>query len=345
MNLLLQHWSFDPVLVVLAAAACVHAVGLYRRLRSLRAAGRPSPLGREWRLRAASFYAGLLVMAVAICSPIDYWADHYLFAHMIQHILLAFFAPPLIVLGAPWLSLQRGLPRPVRVGFARLAQRLRRRAALRRTGNLLADPRTALLAFNVDMVIWHLPGPFDLAERNSSVHIWGEHGGFIVFGVLLWLHLLDSPPLRPRLTRPQRVAAALATNAVMVAIAVSLVLFSHRAYPVYAHVGPGLFGQTADQQIAGSALWICGEFTLAPTIYWNTMQFLREQAGWRRPRRVPPWTRRARTWATVSPAQAEMGWRDQSSLLKVLPMFAARRAGPAAAGTTPASRDGPGPAG
>lgn len=299
MHLLLRHWSLDPFLAIAAVVIVLHTVGLRRRLRALRRTGQPL---RTVRGRAAAFYGGIALFAVAIDSPVDFYANRYLTMHMLQHILLAFFAPPLVVIGAPWLALQRGLPRAGRQVLGRTIQQARRRPGWRRAGQILSHPVTAIVSFNVTMVFWHLPGPFDLSELNPAVHIWLDHGSIVATALLLWLAILDSPPYHPRWSPIGRAGVAFISNAVMVMIAMTLVLFSHDLYPVYAHQLHTVMSQYSDQQVAGSVLWICGEFTLAPAIYWNVQLFLKSQARSRSETAASPWARRsAARWQPAIP--------------------------------------------
>jgi len=288
MSVALQHWSFDPFLLIIALLVIVHARGLRRRLAAIRRAGRPT---REWTGQALLWWAGLAVLVIAVVSPIDYWSDTYLTAHVVQHILLAFVAPPLIVLGAPWLPILRGVPRPVAHWWGRVLQRTARRRA-RGTGwqaaaavrEFAASPWTPVVAFNAVMVFWHLPGPFDFAAANSSVHIWLAHGAFFGLGVCLWLQVFGSYPFRPVLAPPGRVLALVSTNAVMVLTAMTMVMFSHDLYPWYASAGAA--AQTADQQIAGSILWVCGEVTFLPAILYTVARWLDDGSDRRAPRAV-----------------------------------------------------------
>ena len=105
MNYLTGHWSFDPFGILVLAVAAWHEIGLGRLARR----SRPDRT-REQRLRSLWFYAGLAVLLIAVESPVDYWAGDYFFAHMMQHLLLMFAAPSLIVAGAPWSPLLAALP-------------------------------------------------------------------------------------------------------------------------------------------------------------------------------------------------------------------------------------------
>jgi cytochrome c oxidase assembly factor CtaG len=251
---------------------------LRKHLKAISKSGRPT---RPWVGQAFIFWAGLVMLLLAVISPVDYWSDSYLSAHVVQHILLAFVAPPLIVIGAPWVPLLRGLPRPI----ARLYGRLLRYTRARRPGarrpvwraaaavrKFAAQPYIPVVAFNADMLFWHFPGPFDLAARNSSVHIWLEHGSFFGLGVCLWLQIFGSYPFRPALAPVGRVAALIASNVTMVIIAMTMVMFTHHLYPWYASRGPS--AQASDQQIAGAILWVCGEVTFLPSILYTVTKWL-----------------------------------------------------------------------
>ena len=263
---------------MIAVVVFVHGRGLRRHVRAIAKAGRPV---RPWIGQALIFWAGLVVLLLAVVSPVDYWSDSYLSAHVVQHILLAFVAPPLIVLGAPWVPLLRGLPQPVARAYGLLLRYTRGRrpvthrpvwhaaASVRR---IAALPYTPVVLFNVNMLIWHLPGPFDLAAGNETVHIWLEHGSFFGLGLCLWLQIFGSYPFRPALAPVGRVAALIASNVTMVVIAMTMVMFTHDLYPWYASRGAS--AQASDQQIAGAILWVCGEVTFLPSILYTVMKWL-----------------------------------------------------------------------
>jgi putative membrane protein len=268
-NYITAHWSYSPFLILALVVAVWHEAGLWRLAR------RSPEQARERRLRSLWFYGGLVVLLLAVESPVDYWAYDYFFMHMIQHLLLMFAAPSLIVAGAPWRPLLAALPGRPGSGMAGgvLADGWAR--PLRAVGGFFGRPWVAVALFNAVMILWHLPGPFDLAERNRAVHIWLMEGSFCAAGVLFWLQYIPSPPFRRRLPLVYQAAALLMTNVIMVAIAMALSIFvSGSVYSVYNHVPGVTLPPLADQQIGAAILWVCGDFWALPTMIMIVRQLI-----------------------------------------------------------------------
>src|SRR5262249_23631255 len=87
-------WHPDPTVVVGLAALG----GLYlAELRRGRARGKTAEPAQ-----ILSFFAGLILLLGCLTGPLHDLSDYYLFsAHMIQHLLLAFAMPPLLLYGTP----------------------------------------------------------------------------------------------------------------------------------------------------------------------------------------------------------------------------------------------------
>jgi putative membrane protein len=262
MSYLIGHWSFDPFLIVAIVLAGWHEIGLARLARR----SRPERT-RERRRRSVWFYAGLVMLLLAVESPVDYWADDYFFVHMIQHLLLMFAAPTLIVAGAPWQPFLDGLPG--RTGRSATAGVMRGTWSrpLRAAAGWLLRPWVAVTAFSGVMLVWHIPALFDLAENNQAVHIWLMHSSLFLVGVLFWLQFIPSPPFRMRMPPISQAVALVATNVIMWILAMSMsVLASAAWYPVYNHI-PGItLPPFADQQIGAGILWVCGDFWAIPCL-------------------------------------------------------------------------------
>lgn len=262
MSLLLNHWSADPFLAVVAILAAAHETGL----RRLAARSRPERT-RQRRIRSGWFYAGLAILLLTVVSPLDYWAGYYFYLHMVQHLLLSFAVPCLIVAGAPWQPLLDALPARAGQRLTGLAARGRRIAALRALARAATWPWTAVIAFSAVMLIWHIPALYDLADRNEAVHIWLMHGSLLVTGVAFWLQFMPSPPVRVRLQPTEQIAALAATNVVMWLLAMAMsMLASGSWYPVYGHVPGVTLPPFADQQIGAAILWVCGDFWCYPAV-------------------------------------------------------------------------------
>ncbi len=254
--------SIDQLPLLLVCLAFVlHVLGERRASRML---ARPRPAAARWR--AAAFYLALVVTVVALEGPIDEQASKLLWVHMLQHVLLMGIAAPLIVLGAPWMSIWRPLPLGLRRSVAKTVARSPGFAPVRAAVRPLGRPMWAWIAFNVDLLAWHIPAVYDYTLRSEPIHVL-EHVTFLVFGVLAWAQMIDSPPLRSRLGSAQRVHYCV--SAMVPGWILSLVLAFATAplYAAYANLPsrPGGISALVDQQLAGGIMLGLG--SLASTLY------------------------------------------------------------------------------
>jgi cytochrome c oxidase assembly factor CtaG len=136
--------------------------------------------------------AGAVLVVVSLLPPVSTLARRYIIAETAQFAMLAMVGPALIVLGAPW--------RPLRL--SRWAGRL---AAGRDRGPSFRRAAVFPAAFAGLTVLWRLPPVLDALSRFPWL-VAAEAVTLLAAGIALWLELVPSPPLLPRLSLPQRAA-------------------------------------------------------------------------------------------------------------------------------------------
>lgn len=246
--------SWPALAAVTALVAVLYARGLRRR----------SP----WRM--ASFAGGTALLVLVLSPPFDRAADTSLTVHMLQHVVLVSFVPPLVVLAAPWLPLWRGLPLGLRRAVARRLLALR--PLLR-----LAEPWPAWLLINVDLAVWHVPALYDLTLRSEPAHAL-EHATFLVFGVLFWLAVIDSPPFHARLDELRRALYVTAGAATGWLLALVLTFDPTPLYGAYAALPHrwGGFSALADQQLAAGVMIGIGAIPYTIAVFVHLYRWLDE---------------------------------------------------------------------
>ncbi|MHB8457293.1 MAG: cytochrome c oxidase assembly protein [Acidimicrobiales bacterium] len=259
---ILANWSMDPFVAIAAVVMLAHEAGLWRLAR------RSTPeRSKGRRRRSIAFYGGILLLAITVASPINYYADRYFFVHMIQHILIMFFAPALIVMGAPWLPLLFALPVNIRRPVLRFLLLSSWGSPLRAVGRILGARWTGVILINAVMIAWHIPVLFDFAARNTLAHIWLMHSTFFLSGILFWLQIIPSHPITPKLSALGKAVSIIATDLVMFVLAMALSIFSNGSwYVVYAHIAGVNLSPFADQQIGAAILWVCGDLWALPAL-------------------------------------------------------------------------------
>ncbi len=163
-------WRWQPHPEVWLLVGSI-AVGYWWALHHIgpKVVGRHRPVAS--RGQVAWFAAGLVVMEIAADWPMHDVAEEYLYSvHMVQHLLLTFVMPPMLLLGTP-----RWLARLI-VGDGRAWARLR----------WMAKPVVAGLIFNLLVALSHWPAFVDLSVSSGPVH-YLAHVVLVSAALLMWL--------------------------------------------------------------------------------------------------------------------------------------------------------------
>ncbi|HEX6563400.1 MAG TPA: cytochrome c oxidase assembly protein [Chthoniobacterales bacterium] len=213
-----------------------------------------------WRL--ASFLGGVATVFLALDSPLDTFSNLLLQAHMIQHLLLMMIAPPLLLLGNPFLPLLTGLPRP----FVREVIRpFLLWNACKRFGRWLTNPKVTWILFVVLTLGWHAPPLYELTLRSPTWHII-EHACFLGSGTLFWWPVVQPWPSRPQWPEWAIIPYLLLADVQNTVLSAFLTFSDRVVYPSYGLVPqfPGM-NPLSDQHAAGAIMWVPGSiFYLIP---------------------------------------------------------------------------------
>ena len=202
--------------------------------------------------RACSFLLGLFLIWVAVGSPLSIFDEELLTVHMVQHLLLMTFAPPLILLGAPVMPFLHGLPRQF---VQSVVGPLFQWPPLRWGGRVISQPVFCWLAAAVALIGWHIPAAFTLGLQSEFWHI-VEHACFLGAGFLFWWPVVQPWPsaaVWPRWSiLPYLFLATIPCDVLS-----GFLVFSDRiAYPNYSsRLRQFSISVLEDQQVAGALMW------------------------------------------------------------------------------------------
>ena len=147
----------------------------------------------EWRL--SSFLTELFAIFPAVSSPLDTYSEKLLFMHMAQHFVLMSVAPPLIVLGCPFVPMLRGLPCPI---VRWIGGPIFRSSVAHGFQELVSRLPFAWLAMNLTYVGGHIPKAYEFALSSENWHNFEHFCLFFATSLIFWWPIVQPWPARRR---------------------------------------------------------------------------------------------------------------------------------------------------
>ncbi|MCU0259638.1 MAG: cytochrome c oxidase assembly protein [Ilumatobacteraceae bacterium] len=228
------------------------------------------------RTQKIAFVGAMVMLWIASDYPLHDISEQYLYsAHMLQHMMLSYFIPPLALIATPtWLM-------RILIGDGRLYSVVR----------WFTRPVTAAVIFNAVVMLTHVPGMVNGSVANPVLH-YTLHVLLVVTSLLMWMPVLGPfPELR---MGPGAASIYLFLQSVVPTVPAGWLVFAEGVvYSSYGEQVVRLWGidATTDQQIAGAIMKIGGAiFLWSVVVYYFFRKFAapyRTDNSYRRGERIP----------------------------------------------------------
>jgi putative membrane protein len=212
-------WSWNPEALLLVPALIAGYVYATKRF--------PAPAWRN-----ACFLAAMGLLLLVTATPLETIALNYLlWIHLLQNVVLAEWAPLLVVLGIP----------------PALAAAAGRNTIVR----ILTHPLVALPLWLGTYAFWHIPAVYDAALRNPHSLLHLEHATYFLTGIAMWWPVFQDAPRR--LANGARAIYVFAAFVLSAPLGLVLALVPDAVYDFYVDAPERLWGLSAlqDQQLGG----------------------------------------------------------------------------------------------
>jgi cytochrome c oxidase assembly factor CtaG len=206
--------------------------------------------GLPRRSHVVAATAALALIFFAFATELQSLALHtFLWAHLLQNVVLAEWAPGLLVLAVP----------------PALAARAR--------GFVLFNPFVALPVWIATYLLWHLPWVYDYALRHPHSLLHVEHGMYLAAGLALWW-----PVVHGTQSAGAKAAYLFAAFVLASPLGLLLALIPRPVYSFYEHArrtwGPR---PLTDQQIAGVTMAVEQAVVFFAVFAYYLLRFLRDE--------------------------------------------------------------------
>jgi cytochrome c oxidase assembly factor CtaG len=211
-------WTLNPEALAILGLAVAYGLAIRRYPAS------------AWRI--GSFVGAVVLLLAVSVTPVHTLGMHYLLTmHLLQNVVLAEWAPLLVVLAVP----------------PALAARIARPGAVR----ALTHPAVALPLWLANYMVWHLPWIYDAALRNPSTLLHLEHAAYFATGLAMWWSVFQDEP--HRLGSGARAAYVFAAFVLGSPVGLVMALVPEPIYDFYVDAHHRVWGldPLEDQQLAG----------------------------------------------------------------------------------------------